>query len=804
MNRDKKLKSARLAKAFLPVPLALAMSQPTFAQDKSFMLEEIIVTAQRKAEGLQNAAIAIDVATGEDMIDAGITDMSRLGELSPALSVQSTANGNLVFIRGVGNFTLTPNSDSASAFNYDGVYMARPTSSTGVFYDLERVEILKGPQGTLYGRNATGGAINVIPAQPRLGETSGYITASYGTLEDVDSNSFTTEGAVNIPLGENTAARISASVVNSDPTFKDGTGEEDTRAFRFQVLTEPSEKLIIRFSADYAANDDTGAGITYAGKVEYDQVSENVFYDSNLDYNEGIYTDASQAFRRNTFSLPGATFINDMGPEQYRDNEYFGAHVEINYETDLGTLTVIPAWRQAELDYLSPAGAFPYLQKETDEQFSFEVRLSGSAGIYDYILGAYYFDESVEIDTALNISSIASFLDNEYTTESFAPFARITANITEDFRIVGAVRYSTDKKASKGVTTGGTIFCTNLTMDPAAPCIGAPLFEFAESPEELAMLPAEGAGPNFYTGASPIPMLPDWNIAVSRSDLYLNESLKNERATFRLAAEYDIAEDSLLYASVETGYRSGGFNPATGFETFDPEYLTAYTIGSKNRLLDQRLQLNVEAFYWEYTDQQVSHVATDMDGRTANITENIGESEIMGIELESRFLLTENTLLSANIHYLHAESTDFVYQEPFQGTPPVTGCDSEQAGPVWVVDCSGFDSYNSPEWTINLGIQQTFPIDDDLSLILGLDTQYKSERYLAFQYLDEQYVDSVWRTNAQATLESFGGGWSVSAYIRNIEDERTPNYLNSSPSTNLMITGTSLPRNWGVRFAYSF
>jgi iron complex outermembrane recepter protein len=795
MNREKKFNPGSIAKAFLPLPLVLAVSQASVAQEESFMLEEIVVTAQRKAEGLQDAAIAIDVATGDDMIEAGITDMSRLGELSPALTVQSTANGNLVFIRGVGNFTLTPNSDSASAFNYDGVYVARPTSSTGVFYDLDRVEILKGPQGTLYGRNATGGAINVLPAQPALGETSGYITASYGERQDVSGNSFTTEGAVNIPLTESTAARLSASIVNSDATFDDGTGEEDTRAFRMQVLSEVTPDLTVRFSADYAASDDTGAGITYAGKTQYNQAtSQNEFVDSNLSYDEGIYSEASQAFRLGTFSLPAGRFLDEMAPDQYRDNEYYGAHFEINYETDLGTLTVIPAWRKAELDYLSPAGAFPYLQKETDEQYSLEVRLSGSKGMMDYIVGAYYFDETVDIDTSLSIGSITSFLDNEYTTESFAPFVRLTANMTEDFRLVGAMRYSTDKKTSEGLTTGGTIICTSLSL--GIPCFDAPLFPLVESPDDIAFLPADGAPPN-PVGA---------NAIATRSDLYGDESMTNERATFRLAAEYDAAENSMLYASVETGYRSGGFNPAKGFETFDPEYITAYTIGSKNRLMDQRLQLNLEAFYWEYSDQQVSHVGLDTDGRTANITENIGESEIMGVEIETRFLLTENTLLSANVHYLHAENTDFVYEVPNIGIPTVTGCDATESsgGAMWSVDCSGNESFNSPEWTINLAAQQTFPIGDDLSLIVGIDTQYKSERYLAFQYLDEQRVDSVWRTNAQATLESAGGGWSVSAYVRNIEDERTPNYLNSAPSSNLMITGTSLPRNWGVRFAYSF
>ena len=135
-------------------------------------LETIVVTAQRRVETAQRAAVPIDVVSATALVDAGVTQVGRLNDLVPALTVQPTSTGNLIFIRGVGNFTVTPNADPASAFNYDGVYVGRTSGTSGAFFDLERVEVLKGPQGTLYGRNATGGAINVLPVQPKMGEFS--------------------------------------------------------------------------------------------------------------------------------------------------------------------------------------------------------------------------------------------------------------------------------------------------------------------------------------------------------------------------------------------------------------------------------------------------------------------------------------------------------------------------------------------------------------------------------------------------------------------------------------------------------
>ncbi len=185
-------------------------------------LGDIVVTAQRRVESSQRAAIPLAVIDGATLTSAGITQASRLNELAPALSIEPSSTGNLIFLRGVGNFTVTAASDPAIAFNYDGVYIGRPTSTTGVFYDLERVEILKGPQGILYGRNATGGAINILPAQPRIGETSGYVTAAYGNY-----STFNAEGALNLPVGENGAFRIAATTSNHDGYLQDGTSDEN-------------------------------------------------------------------------------------------------------------------------------------------------------------------------------------------------------------------------------------------------------------------------------------------------------------------------------------------------------------------------------------------------------------------------------------------------------------------------------------------------------------------------------------------------------------------------------------------------
>lgn len=193
--------NGQTATAAASPPAQLAASDAT---DDEGELAEIVVTAQQRGENLQKAALAISVVTGEELLKSGIISVDTLQRSVPALQVANGSTGNFIFIRGVGSFSISPTSDPAVAFNYDGVYVGRSGSTTGAFYDLERVELLKGPQGTLYGRNATAGAINILPAQPKIGEFSGYGSAGYGNY-----NSYNVEGAVNVAAGDNAALRFS-------------------------------------------------------------------------------------------------------------------------------------------------------------------------------------------------------------------------------------------------------------------------------------------------------------------------------------------------------------------------------------------------------------------------------------------------------------------------------------------------------------------------------------------------------------------------------------------------------------------
>ncbi|MEY2927516.1 MAG: hypothetical protein RL367_1993, partial [Pseudomonadota bacterium] len=218
-----------------------AKAKPAEESTDSEGLGDIVVTAQRRSESSQKAAIPLSVIDASTLANAGVTEASRLNQLAPALAIEPTSTGNLIFLRGVGNFTVVSTSDPAVAFNYDGVYIGRPTSTTGMFYDLERIEILKGPQGILYGRNATGGAINVLPAQPKLGQLSGQLSATYGSYNTINA-----EGAINVPMGENGALRISASTSNHDGYLRDGTSDEKTTAFRVQMKAELTPNLTVR------------------------------------------------------------------------------------------------------------------------------------------------------------------------------------------------------------------------------------------------------------------------------------------------------------------------------------------------------------------------------------------------------------------------------------------------------------------------------------------------------------------------------------------------------------------------------
>ncbi|WP_375382352.1 TonB-dependent receptor [uncultured Sphingomonas sp.] len=756
-------------------------------------LADIVVTAQRVSENSQRAAVAIDVVGGADLLKAGASSVDRLTSLVPALTVPSAGSYNYYFIRGVGNFASTSYSDPAVAFNYDGVYVGRPTSAAGVFYDLDRIEVLKGPQGTLYGRNATGGAINVLPTQPKLGEFSGFGSVSYG-----DYNALNFQGAVNVPMGDKGALRISTNIVDRGAYLSDGESNEKVQAGRFQLKSELTPQLTVRVSGDYAHVGGAGNGYGVVDSYKYDPTLSSLplgqrfdVTPSGIDPSQGVFSPASQAYLQAQRAGPSGRNLNALPAFPYQANNFYGANAQIDYQTGLGTLTVVPAYRYSKLNDLGGTLA-SVLDKETAEQTSVEVRLGKTGvGIFDYNVGIYYFDESIKDHLAVNQEALA--VQQNYTTgtESYAGFGRLTVHIGQRLRLVGGARYTHDDKRFNGQSNRVTIVCT------AGNCPTAPLFPFFNTFADIPFaLPAFGVA----SGVGPVA-----GTRITRGDVVVNASQSIGKGTYRGAVEFDLAPRSLLYASVETGYRSGGFSLASGYETYQPEYITAYTAGSKNRFFDNRLQLNFEGFYWKYRNQQISHVGIDNTGQQGNFTQNIGTSSIKGGEAEVRLLVTPTTELSADLQYLSTKYDSFTYLAPVGTAPPYTTCavSPTTGGVFYNVDCSGKPAYNSPKWTLNLAAQKTVPIGD-YKVVFGADTQLRSSQYIGFEYRPAQLAPYNSRTNATISFGDARDRWTISGFVRNIEGDRTPTFASNVSIGSLDAVITSPPRTYGVRLGAKF
>ncbi|AUW57788.1 TonB-dependent receptor [Sphingobium sp. SCG-1] len=760
----------------------------TPADQSTTGLEDIIVTAQRKVETAQKAALPVSVVSGSDLSDSGITASNRLSQAVPALTLVRIGAQSAAFIRGVGNFSVTSQSDPAVAFNYDGVYIGRNTATITSYFDLDRIEVLKGPQGTLYGRNATAGAINIIPVQPKYGEFSGFGSASYGNYDAV-----VLEGAVNAPLGENGALRVSGTYINRDGYLKDGTSDDKSHGLRVQLKSDLTPSLTVRAAFDYSHIGGMGYGTSYLNTYTCSAVTTACTVTPlGIPVSDGVLSPRSQAFwqSRPVLTVPGRKY--NPFPDLFQQSNFYGGSVNIEYDTGAGVLTIIPAARFDEMKGLAVCGAFPCISSEKHDQYSVETRFAGKISLFDYTLGFFYFDEESRGQTqAQALPFSASFQGPlNVATKSYAPFVRLTANLTPRLRIVGGARYTHDRKKFDATVTGFTEICV-LPSCPNA--ILPPLVLY---PSQLGFnVPAPGGPP--VPGPTP-------GTIISRSDVSFSQRKTFEKVTWRGAVEYDVAPASMLYASVETGFRSGGFSTSVGYETYQPEYITAYTIGSKNRFFNNRVQLNAELFWWDYSNQQVAKAGVDLLNRPGNFTQNIGKSRIRGLEVDGRFLVTTTTEISADVQYLDSKFTSFVYQAAKSLGYPRTLCGvstNASNATLYDINCSGKPAYNAPKWTVNFSAQQTVPLGD-YKIVFGANTQYRSGRFVNAEFGPEQYQSSSWTSNAQVTFGPEDNMWSLQAFVRNIENDRL--LVSATQFNGLQAAYTSPPRTYGVRGLFKF
>ncbi len=758
---------------------------------------EIIITARRRHETLAQAAAPVSALTGEEIVETGTSQADRLNQRFPALTVQPTATGNLIFVRGVGNFTLLPNSDPAVGFAYDGVFISRPMGTLSQFFDLERIELLKGPQGVLYGRNASAGSVNLEPRQPVIGETSALANVSAASY-DVRG-----EAAVNVPLGPTAALRLSAALSEHDPFLQGYPAGPEQHSLRAQVKTSLGERITVRVSGDYNQVGGVGIGSSYVGNYVFDALAGRYrFVHSGLSLSKGIYSPEGQAFRETIFLGSAGRTLDAIGSRPRQDHEFYGAHARIDADIGVGELTVIPAWRKASIDAIVSGSPFGYRQLERNEQASLEARLAGRRGPLGWLAGAFLFDESIDSDTMTNLSSLLVQSTQQYDTFSQALFGNLTLHASSRLRLSGGVRWTRDRKEYTSDSETLAIVCQRFD-DNRRSCPTAPLFPLVQELSDVPFSIPAGPGPPVPIVVNGVPT----GAIVARSQLSAEGRLIDRAVTWRVGGEADIGPRSLLYATVETGYRPGGFNTAVGFETYDPERITAYTLGLRHRGWSGRLQLDLEAFWWNYRDQQVSSLRPDLSTtpRNANITDNIGSSRIRGIEADVRFRPWKGAQAGAIVQYLDAHYRSFAYVYANTGVPPLTGCATtlSAATNLYTVDCSVKQPYNSPRWSLSLHGRQSFALGR-LTLTAAADTHFRSARNIGFAFLPEQRIGATWTSNAQLILSAPGNRFELAAFARNIEGDRIPQFMIYHPVSNALVAGTSPPRQWGLRGSLRF
>ena len=747
------------------------------APDAVVGIEEIVVTAQRREENLQRAALAVSAVDAAALRNAGVSQPQDLTKLIPALQLAPIGGGGTqVTIRGVGNFAPFLYSEPAVAINYDGIYLARSAAPNGLFFDLERIEVLKGPQGTLYGRNATGGAVNIITAKPDL---TGFHTSE--ELEVGNYGLLRASAMVNLPLSSTVALRIAAQSVDRNGYLTDGYLDDKDRAVRAQLLFVPTDALKINVETDYIHQGGKGPGAVFVTPRGY-------LYPSNPW--TGATSPASQGLLRNaSLGITGGAdpnFLPPFGTDGSTDLDIWGLAASIDYDLGFATLTFQPSYRRTENDFKHYAGGFPLVSTEKSNQKTAEARLtSSSPSALKWVVGAYYFQDSSSLYAFANQGIADTItLAPSLPTQSVALFGQTTYSVTDAIRITGGLRYTEEHKTQTG---------TNISGLPPVP----------------AGFPAPA--PVFFGIACPAPAA--FDIPANTCTAGFDGRVQFNKVTWKTGLEFDLAPQSLLYVNAETGFKAGGFYPSLAPNVYKPEKLFAVTLGSKNRFLDNTLQLNTETFYWKYKDKQVSHLGPLNPAGYAIITQNAGQATIYGAEVDLIWQFTHSDRFNLDLQYLHSKYDSFQYDVPLLSAaatgaavdcPQQVSVDPNSGARTSRVDCSGRPLPQSPQYTLNISYEHSFALPNEARLQSIVGSRLESSFYVGEEFLAGEHQGSSHVSYASLTYRARDDRFSIGGFVDNIENQAVKASSFVQPAIGLPLVVLRPPRTYGARLTYQF
>jgi iron complex outermembrane recepter protein len=741
------------------IAMSAGLAMPAFAQesaDEAADSGDIIVTATRESTLLSKTPIAITAITNEGLRDAGITDSRSLNDLVPNLRITENGDAVRISIRGVTSSDTTEKGDPSAAFLLDGIYIARAADTLGSFYDLERVEVLRGPQGTLYGRNTTAGVINVIAARP-----SDTFEASadgrYGNL-----NSIGATGMINVPVGAGVGIRAAVNYERQDANLIKGVTSaiplnpfRNILAGRLSIGGTLGDNFTFVVRGDYSKS--KGALSNAVPLSTFFPVLPAVGLDP-------LYVDSSSTNQR---TLPYAEEFPNR-----RNNEVWGVMGEFTYDFGPASVTYLGSHRETDRSDVRNLRLFGALNNPAFffgnfKQDSHELRVAfGNDNPLHGQVGAYYFKEKsfIEFNLGNPLSGIVAgnnfnaigfaFPQGPTIAESKAAFGQLTYDLTEDLHLTAGVRYTNDLKSRNGATV--------LDFNTVA---------------------------NSFCGAL---------------RCVLNENIarrKFSKTTWKAGVDYDAPGLGLIYASVSTGYKAGGFNDGcitgsglgcvlTANELFyNPETLTAYEGGFKFKLMDNALRLNISAFHYDYKSLQLSTIVTPPNAPPATLTSNAGSAKVDGVEFEALISPSDNDRVEFSINYTNARYDNFV--------PSVL------VGAVQVSrDFGGLQLDHAPKYSAAAGYTHTFPLGNGGKVDASARMRFSSAYFMQdLNILGQYHQPSFTKTDLTLTYHAPEDRFYLQGFVKNLENEITLAAASSGLGASATIEE---PRTYGVRAGFKF
>ncbi|MGJ8685952.1 MAG: TonB-dependent receptor [Spongiibacteraceae bacterium] len=685
----------------------------TAIAESKYALEEVIVTAEKKAESLQDTPISLTAFSSERLETDGISNLSDIGSKVPSLTIEPFPINNAtlrIFIRGIGISDAQITQDPPVGIYVDGVYIARSTGTALDVADLERIEILRGPQGTLYGRNTTGGAINLITKKPNTEEFEFKQKFSGGNRD-----LFTTKTTMNIPLAENLAVKIAAMQTMQDGHVKnDGPGgdfgDRNVGGFRVDLRWDISDTISAAYAYDNSDFDYFNSQYQHVEPRTPVPGSQADLVDAGP---KSVYSQKRQThvstvtpFEQSSTDISGHSFIltKDFETTQFK---YIFAYRELfdkSYADLGGGLGLEPNEDQhgisqeskdvVRLDsnvYCGAAAEFIYGPGEcsplvypvvNQDQTSHELQLSGDAfeGSVNYIVGAYYFEESAqENNTGLHHQfsgpanlGIPNFQDSLGAIPALGPLLGDVLNGVTSLRAVNMLSQKYDIENTAAAVFGQFTWTPKFLEERMHLTFGARHSEDERSTVKFQrdMVIIETVAGAIDGSAAQCP--DQSNDCRNFDSIPANQEFTND--SFSFVAEFDLTDDINIYGKRVEAYKSGGFNTRDpqrdgnqgeavdgndyGFgyaDGFDAEYVTSYELGIKSELMDRRLRINANVFYSQYDDMQLNFI---LRGTVADTkVTNAGQAEMRGMEADITFMASENLLLMLNYAYLDSEVT---------------------------------------------------------------------------------------------------------------------------------------------------